>query len=340
MYKSFAGRALCMAAALILTCFGALGGSWQPDILSPGFEMQYVNQPDDYSGHVRCTVIRHLAPHSDGTAVLYVHGYNDYFFQKEMADRFVAHGYDFYAVDLRKYGRSLMPGQRRFELRDISEYFPDICAAIRLMRRGGVKRIILMGHSTGGLITASFLAERRCPIIKALILNSPFLDWNQSKLQERVLIPAMNVVGRIIPGIDISQGDDTTYAGSLLRSMGGEWDYNTQWKLVNSPAVESSWISAIDRAHAIVQDYPDIKVPILLMHSDASFRAGDPADRARMTDAVLDVEDISRYGRRLGPEVTELVVPGGLHDLALSARPVRNGMFNYLFDWLKNLNLN
>ncbi len=30
---------------------------------------------------------------------------SDYFFQTEMADQFNQHGYDFYALDLRKYGR-------------------------------------------------------------------------------------------------------------------------------------------------------------------------------------------------------------------------------------------
>lgn len=331
--------ALLTAAALLFSLQGQ-AGNWQPDTLGKGYEMQYVEQPDDYSGAVRCTVVRHLAPKSNGTAVLYVHGYNDYFFQTEMAQRFVDRGYDFYAVDLRKYGRSIMPGQRKFELRDIKEYYPDINAAIDLMKQDGVKRVVLMGHSTGGLITSCFMAKDPNPMVKALVLNSPFLDWNQSKFQEKVLVPIVRVVGRLFKKINIKQGADSTYARSLLKSMDGEWDYNTQWKLVNSPDVQTSWISAIDRAQSIIQHNPGIKVPILLMHSDASLKPGDPKALAAQTDAVLDVEDISRYGRRLGPEVTEVVVPGGLHDLALSAPKVRNQMFTDLFTWLNNLKLN
>ena len=43
-------------------------------------------------------------------AVLHVHGFADYFFQTEFADWWAERGYDFYALDLRKYGRSLAEG--------------------------------------------------------------------------------------------------------------------------------------------------------------------------------------------------------------------------------------
>lgn len=322
---------LLLCLALCTLCVTA---QWQPDVLGQGFEMQYVQQPDDYSGKVRCTVVRHLAQHSDSIAVLYVHGYNDYFFQSEMAQQFSDRGYDFYAVDLRKYGRSILPGQRKFELRDISEYYADIDSAVSIIARSGIKRIVLMGHSTGGLITSCYMSATPSKDIKALILNSPFLDWNQSKFQEKFLIPMVRSVSGILPSINIEQGDDDTYAASLLKDMKGEWTYNTDWKLVHSPAVQTSWIGAIDAAQDIIQNHPGIKVPILLLHSDASYHSGDSPDKALRSDAVLDVEDISRYGRQLGPQVTEAIVPGGLHDLALSRPAVRKAMFNYIFGWL------
>ena len=39
--------------------------------------------------------------------MLYLHGFNDYFFQTHLADAWLEAGFDFYALDLRKYGRSL-----------------------------------------------------------------------------------------------------------------------------------------------------------------------------------------------------------------------------------------
>ena len=62
----------------------------------------------DYDGEVIATLIEAPRPTRDtGRAVLYVHGYIDYFVQEHMAEAFAAHGYRFYAVELRKYGRSL-----------------------------------------------------------------------------------------------------------------------------------------------------------------------------------------------------------------------------------------
>lgn len=98
--------------------------SWVADPLlgKSGYEVETVNQPDDYSGKVVSTVIRRLPEgKKPRKAVLYVHGYNDYFFQDSMGREFNDSGYGFYAVDLRKYGRSLLPGQHRYEVRDMAE---------------------------------------------------------------------------------------------------------------------------------------------------------------------------------------------------------------------------
>lgn len=310
------------------------GQAWEPDVLGPGFEMRHVRQPDDYAGPVRCTIVRHRSECSRGVGVLYVHGFNDYFFQRGMAERFAEHCYDFYAVDLRKYGRSVMPGQKMFQVRDMREYFADIDSALTQMRADGVSEVVLMGHSTGGLTTALYMASRPDAAIRALVLNSPFLDWNQSSFQEKVLIPIVRTVSPLVRGLSIPQGGGDGYARSLLRSYGGEWDYDTTWKLVRSPAVDPSWIAAIDAAQDVVQADPRISVPVLLMHSDRSWRLGDSDDDYGCTDAVLDVDDISYYGRRLGLNVTEVTVRGGLHDLVLSAPQVREALYDYLFEWL------
>jgi len=312
---------------------GASVNDWQPDVLGEDFEMRYVDHGTDYSGPVRSTIVRLKSDCVCGAGVLYVHGFNDYFFQAEMAREFASHGYGFYAVDLRKYGRSLMENQQKFQVHDLREYFADIDSAVVQMRDDGVGRIVLMGHSTGGLITSLYMSENPAPGVCALVLNSPFLDWNQSKLQEKLLIPAVRSISRIAGGMKIPQGGDDGYARSLLKSFDGEWEYNTDWKLIQSPAVEASWIAAVDEAHDVVQNNPGITVPVLLMHSDRSYGHSDDA-RYDNSDAVLDVEDISRYGRGLGFNVTEVVVRGGLHDLALSSSEVRSAMYDYMFDWL------
>ena len=319
----------------VCAALGVMAGGWEPDVLGGGYECRRVEQGSDYSGRVVSTVIRKLVPDTAGVcrAVLYVHGFNDYFFQADMGNEFVDHGYDFYAVDLRKYGRSILPGQRRFECRSLDEYFPDIDSALVEIDRSGVDEVVLMGHSTGGLISAYFMAKNHRPQIKALLLNSPFLDWNLGWMEH--VVPLVAWWGRLFPDTPVKQGESTAYSESLLKGYHGEWSYNTDWKLMHSPDVTAGWVRAIDMAQKALRDgKARIEVPILLMYSSAKVDGSEWTQAHNSGDAVLDPADIRRYGSLLGPHVTCLKVYGGLHDLVLSALPVRTALYIKIFDWL------
>ena len=58
-----------------------------------------------------------------------MHGFADYFFQTGYAEWWTERGYDFYALDLRKYGRSLRPHQTPNYVTDLREYFAELDAA-------------------------------------------------------------------------------------------------------------------------------------------------------------------------------------------------------------------
>ncbi|WP_290088729.1 alpha/beta hydrolase [uncultured Duncaniella sp.] len=325
--------------SIALQAFTQSSEGWKPDILGDGYEMRHVSHPSDYTGEVVSTIIRKLCPDVsiDSTrthrGVLYVHGFNDYFFQAEMGDRFVKHGYDFYAVDLRRYGRSITTGERNFDVRSLSDYFPDIDSALVAMSRSGLSEIILMGHSTGGLTSAYF--ESRChpKEIKALILNSPFLDWNLG-WKERI-IPAVCMLGKLFPNFKISQGISTAYAESLLKDYHGEWNYRTDWKFTQSPPVTAGWVRAITQAQKGLRNgKADIRIPILLLYSSRSVNGEEWTPEHNRADGVLDVNDIKKYGMQLGPDVTCVRVEGGLHDLVLSSPEVREPLYRYIFNWL------
>jgi pimeloyl-ACP methyl ester carboxylesterase len=90
--------------------------TWHPDFLD-GYEVTDLplpgvspapGEPEDVE--LVATLVRRLPANRSRTAVLYVHGWNDYFFQTHLADHLTDLGFDFYAVDLRRYGRSLRRG--------------------------------------------------------------------------------------------------------------------------------------------------------------------------------------------------------------------------------------
>jgi alpha-beta hydrolase superfamily lysophospholipase len=78
------------------------------------------------------------------------------------------------------------------------------------------------------------------------------------------------------------------------------------------------WIGAVLAAQHKVHAGLDIKCPVLTMHSDEA-------------DIVLDWRHIAKWGRTLGPRASVLAFPGGLHDLVLSRREVRDAVFEALF---------
>ena len=71
------------------------------------------------------------------------------------------------------------------------------------------------------------------------------------------------------------------------------------------------------------------------MYSEKSVSSVDWTPEVDSADAVLDVEDIRKYGRMLGPDVTSIMVRSGRHDLVLSKKDVREPLYTYIFQWLK-----
>lgn len=316
---------------------------YKPDILGEPYESRTISLPDDYSGPVEATLIRHKLDRRFTRAVLYIHGYNDYFFQAELGDSIVKHRYNFYALDLRKYGRSLRPGQRAFECRDVREYQAEISLALELMRKEGHSEIYLMAHSTGCLISALYLHDTRNKDgIRGLILNSPFIDFNSTAFNERFLLPLVTSVAWLVPNMVIippsKPNEYDHYSSSLLKTAHGKWSYRTDWKMPQGYPIRTSWLRAIKRGHRRVQAGLDIQVPILLMSSGASIRprAGQWEPRYGKADLVLDVEDMWRYGSRLGREVHFAKIPNGIHDLFLSPDDqARTMAYDTLFFWLR-----
>ncbi|MFI3328122.1 MAG: alpha/beta hydrolase [Rikenellaceae bacterium] len=351
-------RAAAIVAALLTTAqlFATPTGCdimvrWNGDkLLGPKFQCHTVRHDDDYSGEVISTIIRRTPLLDNDRAILYVHGYNDYFFQEEMANRFYDSMWNFYAIDLRKYGRSMLDHQQPFEVLDLKEYFADIDRTLALMWGEGFREIILMGHSTGGLITTLYCKEiekqeqesatsdskkRVNATVKGLILNSPFLEMNMGWFARKVGYPIIAAIGRIAPQGVVSQGKSTAYFESLQSAHNGEWEYDPELKFAISPPVTLGWINAIYQGHRTVQRTRDIDIPILLLYSDNTVSGKVWSEKFQHGDCVLNVDHIKKYGSRLGENVTAVEINGGMHDLILSSYNSREQAYTTIFDWLK-----
>ena len=274
--------------------------------------------------------------------ILYVHGYNDYFFQKEMAQKADSAGYAFFAIDLHYCGRSFAPGDRRGDLQNMREFFPELDFAVELARaitkeragHGHLLPLVLMGHSQGGLLASFYAESRPAEKFAALVLNSPFFDFNFNWLVRNVAIPVVSELAMYLPDFSIGSSGNPNYAYAINRERYGEWQYNTEWKSEERPEQFLGWIRGVHRAQLELHKGFHINSPVLVLHGDCSDDDDEWSENQMHCDGVLDVEHIEMWAPKVGTKVTTETVAGGLHDLYLSRKDVRDEAYAKTFRFI------
>ena len=315
---------------------------WQPDVL-PGFWQHTIPLgPDPHGeGDLFATLVRRGAPKPTDHAVIALHGYTDYFFHTELADRFADRGVAFYAIDLHKCGRSRREGQTPHFTTDLAHYDPELIRALEIVGAETGAQICLYGHSAGGLISTLFTdrLRRRGELARhrlgGLILNSPFFDLHgPAILRSAPTSAALIALARLRKLSVIRKPTEGGYGTSLHRDHGGEFDYNLEWKPLGGFPVTFGWINAIRRGQARLHRGLDVGVPNLILRSDHSItESPDPAALQR-GDAVLDVGQIARWAGCVGDRSTIAPVVDAKHDVFLSLAAPRAAAYRELDHWL------
>lgn len=312
---------------------------WGPDAELPGYQQATIPLPDEPTyalepvGSLVATVVRRDEPRL-GRAVVYVHGWNDYFYQRHLADEIATLGYDFYAVDLRRYGRSLRQRQLAGYIADLDHYFTELDAAIEVVREEGHEEIVLMGHSTGGLVAALY-ADARPSTFKALVLNSPWLELQGNALLRPALKPMVSAARRVVPTTSFSVPDLGFYERCISSRHEGEWDYNPNLKGDPAFLVRVGWMDAILRGHARVEAGLGIDCPVLVATSKRSDFRLTWDESLRTADLILDVERIVSRAHNLGDLVVIARIDGAMHDLVLSDAGPRREAFSRIAHFLR-----
>ncbi|MGZ8804750.1 MAG: alpha/beta hydrolase [Microbacterium sp.] len=323
---------------------------WIPDVLGEPFEQRTLPLGEDDEGPVVATLVRSLADRTvlsqlfgdrralHGVDVLYVHGWSDYFFQRGLAQYWTDRGADFYALDLRKYGRSLRPGQTPGYITDLAAYDEDIAAALAAMGRPSEDaapehRLVLIGHSTGGL-TLSLWASRHPGVAAAVILNSPWLEFQLSAVTRAAVAPMVGLQARLRPLDTLPQVDLGFYSRAQREARGSDLDVNLEWRPEQTMAVHHGWLNAILAGHAQVAAGLAIDAPVCVLISKSSAVPTRWSDELTRADTVLVVDDIARAALKLGESVTVERIPGALHDIFLSRADARDIAYERLDRWV------
>lgn len=360
---------------------------WRQDVLGADYESRTIPLMDDDAGPVVATLVRYRGHASSARAsspaapalspapttsptdthsarseatpqpphfiLLYIHGRNDYFFQSELAEDIDGCGGAFYALDLRRYGRSLRPGQRMGFVSNLSLYDEDIAEALDLIREDYPDLpLVLMGHSTGGLL-ATLWANRHPGALDGLILNSAWLEMQTMASMRSAVAPILERIASRNPMWAVPGGDGPDHYGRSLREGWNAldvplpdslaaypddpavkgWSYALEWKRPGSYPAYAAWLEAILDGHENVASSVHLDIPVLSMMSTSSYFGEEFSEAVFSSDVVLDREVILERSARLGPLVTMASFPGK-HDLLLSDPQVRAQVYDTMNRWI------
>lgn len=322
-------------------------GQWQPDVLGDGYEQQVLELGDDPDGEgqVVATLVRQTwtGSASPERAVLYVHGFSDYFFQRELADFFAERGFAFYALDLRKCGRSRRDAQTAHYVSDLSHYDVELNRALAAIRHEtGDAPVLLSGHSTGGLVLPLWVDRlnrgsggARGAGVSGLLLNSPWFDLQGKAVMRTVGTQAIGLLARVQPSRVLDLPFTDAYGQSLHTSGRGEWDFDVVWKPIEGFPVTAGWLTAVRAGHARLHRGLDVGVPSLVLRSDKTHFARSWREEVDNADAVLDVKQIARWAGCLGDAVWSLPITDARHDVFLSRDEPRRAAYEAVDLWLR-----
>ena len=327
---------------------------WQADALD-GYRRHVfeLGRDPDGEGEIAAVLVRREPREGESVhgTVLYVHGFSDYFFQTELADFFAARGVAFYALDLRKCGRGLRPGQSGHYVSKLAYYDEELelaLAAIAAEHPG--LPVLLAAHSTGGLILPLWVDRRRAESrdeggelrqgagpgpVSGLVLNSPWLDLQVYPASRRAAMTQMlRLAAKLAPKRAVKLSPTSVYGDTLHVSGTGEWEYDLALKPSNGFPVKFGWLNAVRRGHARLHRGLDLGVPALVLRSDRTHFSRRKTELSDRADLVLDVQQIARRAGCLGAEATVSTIAGARHDVFLSLPEVRGRAYAALGAWL------
>ncbi|MGA7207002.1 MAG: alpha/beta hydrolase [Specibacter sp.] len=320
----------------------ARAGTWRPDILGPDYAAMTLEVPRPDGTPRRATVVHHrpAGPRPTPTRpVLYIHGWSDYFYNTGLAEFYTGHGYDFYALDLHNHGRSLVDAELGGYADDLADYFDEIRAAHGVIASsapdggGSPVPVILMGHSTGGLIAALW-AKRFPELVSQLVLNSPWLEIQGGAAVRKAAAPLVRPVAERRPLTRMRVPERTFYWRGISKDAYGDWPVDKRMRPPQAFPVRAGWMQAILAAQQEVARGLALPMPVLVLLSSRSLLGPVWNDAMLHADVVLDVRALAVRSLSLGSSVAVERVTGALHEVFLSNTAVREDAYFRLDRWL------
>ncbi|ATY31740.1 alpha/beta hydrolase [Sphingomonas psychrotolerans] len=191
--------------------------------------------------------------------VVICHGVNSHGGQHAWAaERFVESGYVVLALDLRGRGRS---AGERFYVEDIADYVADVAGTIGIAkaRYPGLK-LFLLGHSAGGVTSASYVLDHQAEIDGFICESFAFQ------------VPAPGFALAAIKGLS-----HIAPRLGVLKLKNEDFSRDPEWvaalnadPLIENETQPAATVAALVRAdERLREEFPTITLPVLILHGTA-----------------------------------------------------------------------
>ncbi|MBQ3418187.1 MAG: lysophospholipase [Ruminococcus sp.] len=260
-------------------------------------QTKYVSNPDD-------TKLAYYERYNQTSklGIVFIHGLGEH---KGRYDDFINqiydNGFSIFALDIRGHGES--DGERGF-IKEFDDFISDLdCMIQHVKQKYPSLRIVLMGHSLGGLIATGYVEKYHN--IDLLVLSNPLLSY-----------PLLTMLFHIVPYKLIGH--------IRIKKIKSESQEMLNYSL-NDPLACNYFTlrllgSIFGRGIYVVNKrLKDIKIPVLLLGGEL--------------DPVLNHKRLYKKFKKFGSHDKELKVYKGLKHRLLQS-PQRKEVTNNIIDWI------
>lgn len=198
--------------------------------------------------------------------VLLVHGLGEHMMRYARTVQ-VLNQWGWHVVGYTQRGHGVSDGPRG-DVPEADSLLQDLSRVLSITRKAGAARVILLGHSMGGVVAARFVAEGLQPTpapwwqpVEGLVLSSPALDTGIGAIR-RLALP---LLARLMPHRPVSNGLKSRW---ISRDRGVVRAYNDD-RLIHDRITPRLAQFIVDGGDHVLRHAPQWRLPTLLLWAGA-----------------------------------------------------------------------
>ncbi len=232
---------------------------------------------------------------------------------KNLVDFFYPKGYGIFALDHRGHGQS---SGTRGHVDSFDQYGDDLNMLIKkICSETGQKKVILVGHSLGGLISVSYLLRYQ-ETVSHLVLSSPGLRTKDPP--PKIKAAAGKLLARIVPSLTMSNEIDPTHICHDEKVVQAYIDD----PLVHNRVSTRFFVEFLKTSEKVFNMASSLTVPLLLLQAQ--------------DDLLVDTQASREFFEAAGSAEKEMkVYEGQYHEIF--NEPEKEVVFSDLEAWLTAL---